>query len=99
MRELEPSRSVRSIHVLLGSITIRRGATRRAFGDELPLSPSFSRGQALGDDAIESARSSVSSTSRPSVAILLADLVVVPGIDIFVTAWLARTVFRPEGAE
>jgi hypothetical protein len=52
---------------------------------------SLARAQALGDDAIESARSSVSASTKRSVAILLAYLVVALAIGIFITAWVART--------
>lgn len=56
---------------------------------------SLAQAQSLGADSIQSASRSVSDTSRRSVVILLAYLVVALAIGVFVTGWVLRTVLRP----
>ena len=56
---------------------------------------SLSRADALGQRGIESAASSVSSTSSRSVAILLTYLLVALGAGFALTLWIVRTILRP----
>jgi methyl-accepting chemotaxis protein len=71
------------------------GPTRRLRKD---YEATFARAQALGASAVESATSSVSSTSWRSVRILLVYSIIALAFGFAVTVWLVRMIVRPLSA-
>jgi methyl-accepting chemotaxis protein len=76
----------------------REQAVKTSLGPTRALRKSYerslARAQALGVDAVQSARSSVSSAARISIAILLGYLVFALAVGILVTWWVVRTALR-----